>query len=66
MASDLIENIGVWVILGTADNPSAGIVALSGVFTGVKWLAMSGAIAALVATIIIALIRGVSSQEAAA
>jgi hypothetical protein len=65
MISDLMENIGVWIILGTADEPSTGIVAMSGIFTGVKWLALSGAMAALVATIIIALIRGVSTQEPA-
>jgi len=66
MIADLVENIGVWIILATADEPSTGVVALSGIFTGVKWLALSAAMAALIATIVIALIRGVSTQEPAA
>lgn len=66
MIADFVENIGVWIILGTADDPSSGIIAMSGIFTGVKWLALSAAMAALIATIIIALIRGVSNQEPAA
>lgn len=66
MITDLAENIGVWLMLGAAETPPTAVIALSGISTGVKWLALSGAVAALAATIIIALIRGVSSQQPAA
>ena len=62
--ADVIENIAIWVILGSDVAPS-GIVYLGGTLTGVKFLAYSGALAALAATIILALIRGVSRQEPA-
>ncbi len=61
-AADWIENICLWVILG-AEDPSSGLIALAGTVTSVKWLAYSAAGAAVLATIILALIRGVSSQE---
>ena len=65
LVADLTENIGLWIVLGAAETPAAAAVTFSGITTGVKWLALSGAVAALAATIIIALIRGVSSQDPA-
>jgi hypothetical protein len=62
--ADVIENIAIWVILANDVAPS-GVVYLGGTLTGVKFLAYSGALAALAATIILALIRGVSRQEPA-
>jgi hypothetical protein len=62
--ADVLENIAIWVILAN-DVPPRGVVYLGGTLTGVKFLAYSGALAALAATVILALIRGVSRQEPA-
>ena len=66
MCTDLAENIGVWIVLGAAEAPASAAITFASIATGVKWLAYSGAIAALIATIVIAVVRGVSSQEPAA
>lgn len=62
---DILENIGLWVIVGSGVEPATGVVAGASVVSGLKWLAMAGALAGLLATIIIAVIRGASSQDAA-
>jgi len=63
--ADLFENIALWVVVGSGVEPAAGVVAGASVFTGVKWLALAGSFAGLLATIIIAVIRGASSQDTA-
>ena len=63
--TDILENIALWVIVGSGVEPAAGVVAGADVFSGVKWLAMAGALAGLLATIIIAVIRGASSRGTA-
>lgn len=63
MAADLAENIALWFMLGSGTEPATALVAGASVFTGIKWLAYAGSLAALLATIIIAVIRGVSSSE---
>jgi hypothetical protein len=65
LGADILEDIFVWIILGTADDPSTGVVAAASTFSGVKWLAYAGALAALLATIIVAVIRGVGGGEPA-
>ena len=62
---DILENIGLWVVVGSGVEPATGVVAGTSVVSGLKWLAMAGALAGLLATIIIAVIRGASSQDAA-
>ncbi len=63
MATDLIEDVCIWIMLGYGTDPASGVVAMSSAVSGVKWLALAGSIAALAATIIVAIIRGVSTQE---
>ena len=65
-ATDLLENISIWVMLGSGEEPATSLVAAASLFTGVKWLALAGAVAALAATVIVAVIRGTTSQEASA
>ncbi|MHA1559712.1 MAG: hypothetical protein ACTSWI_03460 [Alphaproteobacteria bacterium] len=62
---DILENVALWVVVGSGVEPAAGVVAGADLFSGVKWLAMAGALAGLLATIIIAVIRGAGSQNTA-
>ena len=62
---DILEDIALWIVLGSGVEPATGVVAAASTFTGVKWLALAGSMAGLLATIIIAVIRGVSSQDTA-
>lgn len=66
MAMDVLENIALWIALSGGEEPATGVVAAANLFTGVKWLALAGSFAALIATIIVALIRGTTSQTATA
>lgn len=63
---DLGENLMLWIMIGGAPEPATAAVAAGNLLTGVKWLAYAGAFAALIATVIIAVVRGATSQEAAA
>lgn len=62
-ALDLLENIALWIILGSGVDPASGVVSAASTFTGVKWLALAGSLAGLLATIIVAVIRGVTTQD---
>ena len=62
--ADILEDIALWIVLGSGVEPATGVVAAASTFTGVKWLALAGSFAGLLATVIIAVIRGVSTQDA--
>ena len=64
-ATDFLEDIALWIILGGGVEPATAAVAAASMFTAIKWLALAGSLAGLLATIIIAVIRGVSSSEPA-
>jgi hypothetical protein len=55
--ADVGENICLWLIMGSED-PANGILFLGTTLTGVKWLAYSAAAAAILATIVLAVLRG--------
>lgn len=57
--ADVGENICLWIIMGSED-PANGILFLGTTLTGVKWLAYTAAAAAIVATLILAVLRGMS------
>ncbi len=64
-ACDWVEDIALWIVLGAGENPASAAVALASTVTGLKWLALAGSLAALVATVIVAVIRGASGGETA-
>lgn len=64
-AADWVENIGLWIVLGGGEDPASAAVALASTATGIKWLALAGSLAALAATVIVAIIRGASGGETA-
>lgn len=66
MAMEIMENLSLWIILGSGTEPASGVVAAASLFTGIKWLAYAGTLAALIATVIVAVIRGSTSQTATA
>ena len=66
MLSDFVENISILVMLGSGEDPANGVVALASTIAGIKWLAYAGSWAALAATVIVAVVRGTSSQQATA
>lgn len=55
--ADFLENIVIWIVVN-AEAPAPGIVYLGGTLTGIKWLGYTAAVAAIVATLILALLRG--------
>ncbi len=64
-ACDWVEDVALWIILGSGEDPASAAVALASTTTGLKWLALAGSLAALAATVIVALIRGASGGETA-
>lgn len=55
--ADVLENISLWIIMGS-EHPANGILFAGTTLTGVKWLAYSAAAAAILATIVLAILRG--------
>lgn len=66
MAMGLMENFALWIALGGGEEPATGVVAAGHLFTGIKWLALAGTAAGVIATVVIALLRGTTSQTATA
>jgi hypothetical protein len=63
-AADIGETICLWIIMGS-DAPASGILFLGTTLTGIKWLAYSAAAAALIATVILAILRGLGGGSTA-
>lgn len=59
VVADLLENVVLWIILGS-ETPPNSLLYLGGMLTGIKWLGYSVGFAAVVATLILALLRGLS------
>ena len=65
LVADVGENICLWIIMGS-ENPANGIVYLGLTLTGIKWLAYTAAVAALLATLVLAILRGLGGGNTSA
>lgn len=65
LVADVGENICLWIIMGSED-PANGIVYLGMTLTGVKWLAYTAAAAAILATLVLAILRGLGGGSTSA
>ncbi|MGD9739999.1 MAG: hypothetical protein AB7U48_11435 [Bauldia sp.] len=55
--ADFLENIVIWIVINS-DAPPSSLVYLGGTLTGIKWLGYTAAAAAIIATVVLALLRG--------
>ncbi|MCW5715587.1 MAG: hypothetical protein KIT43_13840 [Bauldia sp.] len=62
--ADVGENICLWIIMGSED-PANGLLFLGATLTGIKWLAYSAAAAAILATVVLAVLRGLGGGNSA-